>query len=143
MFSDSIRPSFCYPCPVNSIWSVRLRDLFWPPQSSADSAIELHDRRYWRLLWAFAALILATTVVTPYLPMVDLPQHAAQVSMLRNFSHYATEYEINWFTPYVLGYGISYGLSFVFGVTCAIRVVVGLALGAFVITSAALVKEAG
>lgn len=128
---------------MNSTWRARVGELFWPSRSPTDSIAKLHDLRYWRLLWAFALLILITAIATPYLPMADLPQHAAQVGMLRHFSHYSAEYEINWFTPYLLGYGITYGLSFILGVTLAIRVVVGLALGAFVLTSAALVKEAG
>jgi hypothetical protein len=44
----------------------------------------------------------------PHPPLVDLPQHAAQIVMARDFGNqsldYANVFRINWLTPYLLGY---------------------------------------
>src|SRR5208282_118074 len=56
------------------------------------------------------ASVLATIPVwiASYPPMSDLPQHAAQVALLRNLHdpnfHFAGLFELNWFTPYLFGY---------------------------------------
>ncbi len=129
----------------------RLRTWLWPegaptPGQLTDSMSAqawLHDQRWLRLLWLFGIATVVTAVSMPYLPMADLPQHAAQVGMLRHFEHYAGEYQINWFTPYLLGYGSAYLLSWVVGVSAAIRLVVALSLAAFAITSAMLLRQVG
>ena len=50
--------------------------------------------------WAFFAF--------PYLPMVDLPQHAAQLSAwvhLKDPAYgFVDQFEVNWWTPYLLSY---------------------------------------
>lgn len=59
-------------------------------------------------------LVLMITVgfifYTPYLPMVDLPQHASQVStlddLLKGKSVWADILTLNWDTPYLAGYGL-------------------------------------
>lgn len=56
--------------------------------------------------------ILASLVfwMAPYPPMVDIPQHAGQVTLLldllRHQSPWQHEFALNLFTPYLVGYGL-------------------------------------
>src|SRR5262249_12239432 len=67
-----------------------------------------------------------------YLPMVDLPQHAAQLSEwvhLNDPSYgFADQFEINWWTPYLLSYLLARPFVFLLGVTGAIKLVVLLSV---------------
>src|SRR5580698_1531124 len=64
-----------------------------------------------------AALLLGATMVwlAPRPPMEDFPQHVAQVTLLRDLlrgtSPWSDLLRINWFTPYLLGYGATLLLS--------------------------------
>lgn len=64
--------------------------------------------RWSRLVFIFGVAISFFFVSYP--PMIDVPQHAAQVSlldaMLRGESAFADEYELNFLTPYLLGYSV-------------------------------------
>ena len=57
-------------------------------------------------LWGAGIFWLA-----PHPPMVDLPQHAAQVALLRDLlqgaSPWADFFRVNWITPYLIGYGLA------------------------------------
>jgi hypothetical protein len=65
-------------------------------------------------------------------PMVDLPQHAAQVGLFRDLHHpafrYAGDFRINWFTPYLLGYLQLFCFSSLAGPVVAAKIVVSIAL---------------
>lgn len=129
---------------MRSFWSTRpLSAWLWPPDEPGLDVCDLHDRRWMRLIWLYAFAIVAVTLAAAYLPMADLPQHSAQLGMLRHFENYAEQYELNWFTPYLLGYGFTYGLSWIVGITAAVRLMVGIALAAFPLCTALLLREAG
>lgn len=76
-----------------------------------------------------------------YPPMIDVPQHAAQVSlldsMLRGESAFAEEYELNFLTPYLLGYGTWLIASQILGLHLALSFILALA---FIGTYAAFIQ---
>jgi hypothetical protein len=96
--------------------------------------IPLDSRWLWRLtvLWGAAIFWLA-----PHPPMIDLPQHAGQIALLRDMlldqSPWSDLFRINLFTPYLLGYGLALPLSLVIPVTAALKVLLTLAYFAFVL----------
>src|SRR5690348_6105413 len=73
---------------------------------------------------ALVAIVSALAAIPVWLPafppMTDMPQHAAQVAMLREISHnafpYSDLFEINWFTPYLVGYLLVYALTGLLGI---------------------------
>lgn len=83
-------------------------------------------------LTLLAASILAVLPVwlPAYPAMADLPQHAAQVALLRDLHNphftYASLFHLNWFTPYLLGYMLVYALAPLFGIVAACKLVVSL-----------------
>ncbi|MGF6777639.1 hypothetical protein [Paraburkholderia sp. GAS334] len=83
--------------------------------------------------------------IAPRPPMGDLPQHAAQVSMLHDLvtgtSPWADLVRANFFTPYLLGYGLAFVLSFVMPVVSALKLFMMLAFYAYVAAGVALRKE--
>lgn len=82
-------------------------------------------------LWGAAIFWLA-----PHPPMIDLPQHAAQVALLRDIlqgtSPWTEFFRINWWTPYLIGYGLALPLSLVMPVAAALKLLLSLAYLAFV-----------
>ncbi|HUP45724.1 MAG TPA: hypothetical protein VM779_09455 [Thermoanaerobaculia bacterium] len=69
---------------------------------------ERRERRDWFIAYAVCAIgALLPLLVTYRLPMADLPQHAAQATILRFFDaacyDFGALFEINWTTPYLLG----------------------------------------
>jgi hypothetical protein len=65
-------------------------------------------------------------------PLVDLPQHAAQVAIARDLAgtglHYADVFRINWLTPYLFGYLITWLFALVLPIAAALKVVLSLSL---------------
>ncbi|MDQ7005790.1 MAG: hypothetical protein Q9Q40_01005 [Acidobacteriota bacterium] len=90
------------------------------------------DRGFRLALLACLAAALFPLWAVRYLPMVDLPQHAAQVAIWQAWDDpalgYAKLYEFNFFTPYLLGYSIARALAAVMGPFLAIKAVVTLAV---------------
>ena len=84
---------------------------------------------------------------SPRLPMVDLPQHAAQVVMLRDLLLSASAWtdlvEINLGTPYLAGYLLALPLTLVMPVSTALSAVLSLSLAGMIAASVALREEAG
>jgi hypothetical protein len=77
---------------------------------------------------ALAAGLLIAFSRSPYLPMVDLPQHASQLSM---WIHHADPafpeaefFEVNWHTPYLTAYALARAVAFFAGVVPAMELVV-------------------
>ena len=104
------------------------------------------DRRF--LLVALAGVLATIPVwVSTYPPMVDLPQHAAQIALLHNLHdpsfRFADLFWINWFTPYLLGYLVIYAITPVLGIVSAAKLVVSLALLGIPICTALLMFETG
>ena len=100
------------------------------------------------LLVAIVSALATIPVWLPaFPPMTDLPQHAAQVAMLREMSQPAFPYrhlfEINWFTPYLVGYLLVYAFTGILGIVVACKLVVSLALAGIPIATAVLILETG
>jgi hypothetical protein len=101
------------------------------------------------LLLIMAASLLATVPVwIPTLPpMTDLPDHAAQIALLRALRDpaftYAADLQINWLTPYWLGYVLAYVLTPLVGILAACRLILTIALAALPLTTALILDETG
>jgi hypothetical protein len=78
-------------------------------------------------------------------PMVDLPQHAAQIGLWRDLllgeSAWEEYFRINLFTPYLLGYGVALPLSFLIGISAALKLMLSAAYVAFVYLCVRLRRE--
>ena len=96
-----------------------------------------------------AALILSILPIwiVPYLPFVDLPQHAGQVAGLREYwagnELFTSRFEVNWFTPYLFGYLLLYLASSVLPMMIATKLILSLAIVAFPLVTGLLLKEIG
>jgi hypothetical protein len=88
---------------------------------------------------AFVAWGVAIFWLAPHPPMVDLPQHAAQIALLKGLvsqnSPWTNLFTVNCATPYLLGYGLALPLSFVMPVAAAMKTLLSLAYIAFVVVS--------
>jgi hypothetical protein len=85
--------------------------------------------------WVFYStfLFLSVLLVAPlwqvyYLPLSDLPDHAAQLHVILNYSQYEADYRINWFTPYLVGYLLALFFSLIFPIPIALKLALSLAL---------------
>lgn len=88
-------------------------------------------------LFSLACLLCGLPVLlSTYPPMVDVPQHAAQIMSLKamlfgdNWA-FSDLFEIKPFTPYWLGYGIAMALSVPFGIVLAVKLLVAGSLSLF------------
>jgi hypothetical protein len=74
--------------------------------------------------------------LAPHPPMADLPQHAGQIVLLRDLllgqSAWESLLRINYFTPYLIGYGLALPLTFVMPIAAALKLLLMLAFYAFV-----------
>ena len=74
---------------------------------------------------ASVVLAGATFWISPRLPMTDLAQHAAQVTLWRDLlldtSKWQSFLYINYFTPYLVGYGLALPLSLVMPVSAVLK----------------------
>ncbi|WP_042337870.1 hypothetical protein [Paraburkholderia ferrariae] len=74
--------------------------------------------------------------IAPRPGMGDLPQHAAQIAMLHDLvtgtSSWSDLVRVNYFTPYLLAYGLALALSFVMPVVASLKLVMMLAFYAYV-----------
>lgn len=81
---------------------------------------------------AFSALLLVAFFLVPYLPMVDLPQHAAQISIWLHLNDPKwaefQRFELNLRTPYLGAYALARGLASLVGVVPALKLVVWLSV---------------
>lgn len=79
--------------------------------------------------------------------MIDLPQHAAQVALLRDLllgqSPWGDLFRINLFTPYLLGYALALPLSFVMPVAAALKLLLSVAYVAYVFMCVHLRRQFG
>ncbi|HKO53408.1 MAG TPA: hypothetical protein VJV79_37120 [Polyangiaceae bacterium] len=81
---------------------------------------------------SFSALLLAAFFLVPYLPMVDMPQHAAQIAIWLHLHDPKWAefqlFELNFRTPYLGAYALARALSGLVGVVPALKVVVWLSI---------------
>lgn len=84
------------------------------------------------IFWLCCIAFTVPLWLAPHPPLVDLPQHAAQVAMLRDFAnptlHYADVFRLNWFTPYLFGYLLTWLFALVVPVVTALKVVLSLSV---------------
>lgn len=124
-----------------------------PPEDSnqTDPFPPSHRPRYRERQRAFvAAISLMATVpvwLARYPPLVDLPQHMAQIALLRNLHDpgfgFAQLFEVHWFTPYLIGYMAVYVLAPLLGLMTAGKVVLSAALAGLPVGTALLLEETG
>lgn len=100
-----------------------------------------------RLFVTVVLLSIAPLWFGQYLPMVDMPQHAAQIAALREIwagnPTFTQLFDVNWFTPYLLGYMLLYAFSTVMPVGMAGQLLVSLSLISIPLLTGALLKAAG
>ncbi len=100
-------------------------------------------------LWAlaFAAFLLGAFFAVPYLPMVDMPQHAAQISIWQRLGDprfpETQRFELNLRTPYLGAYALARALSGWLGVVSGLKVVVWLSILGHWAAFAGLVRSTG
>src|SRR5687767_8854307 len=86
------------------------------------------DRGYWIAFALCTAAAAVPFLAVRYLPMADLPEHAAQVALLTAFQdpcyRFDQLFEINWFTPYLLAYLVARAFAVVLSVHAAIKLTV-------------------
>ena len=96
---------------------------------------------------ASSALLGLAFIVFRYLPMVDLPQHAAQIGIWLHWHDQAFRaaelLELNFRTPYLLAYPIARALAGTIGVVPALQVVVWLAIVGNVLALSQLARQLG
>lgn len=72
-------------------------------------------------------------------PLSDLPQHAAQVSILRHWNDpacgYPALYEVRWLDPYGLGYALAWALAGFVSTATALRLVLSAAIVALALAT--------
>jgi hypothetical protein len=89
-------------------------------------------RRFWSTFAFCAAVALVPIWTVRYLPMVDLPQHAAQISIWKNLHDprygFADYFELHYFTPYVAAYGLARIIAEWTSVLVALKVVISLSV---------------
>ena len=87
---------------------------------------------FWLMvLWGAGIVWLA-----PHPPMIDLPQHAGQLALLKQIlsgdTRWAGLFQINPLTPYLIGFGLTLPLTFVMPIVAAMKLMLSLAYLAFV-----------
>ena len=98
-------------------------------------------------LWITVLLAGGTVWLAPHLPLADLAQHAAQVSLCHDLllgtSKWQPLVEVNYSTPYWLGFGLALLLSFVVPVSAALKIVLMLSYWGFVAGAVLLRRRLG
>lgn len=106
------------------------------------------EARWARLLFMLL-LAWGTSIVwlAPHPPMVDLPQHAGQIALLRDllfgYSPWNYMFRLNPLTPYLIGYGLALPLSMVMPIAAALKLLLSLAYLAYVFMCITLRRHFG
>jgi hypothetical protein len=103
--------------------------------------------------WLLCAVAVSSAIITwtffhfPYLPMVDMPQHAAQLSEWIHLDDpdygFAEQFELNWHTPYLLGYLLARPFVPLLGIVGALKFAVLLSVFATIWGYFALLRSVG
>lgn len=101
----------------------------------------------------FAAFALCTLAalcalwLPKYLPMTDLPQHAAQISIWKHLHEpsygFGERFELQYFTPYLLGYGLARLFAELFSILAAMKLVLTLTVLALPLALWRLLRACG
>jgi hypothetical protein len=88
------------------------------------------------LFWLVVLLATSIYWISPWLQMLDAPQHAAQVQMFLDILHHRYPWQdqmaINWFTPYWLGYALTALFAQAVSVPAALKLCLSLGWLGFV-----------
>ncbi len=99
------------------------------------------------LFWLTVVATVATIWIPHRLPMVDIPQHAAQVvawrAILEGHFAWADLVELKYLNPYLLGYGLLLPLTYIMSVTAATKFLLSASFLAFVWLCILLRRELG
>lgn len=114
------------------------------------SVCKVYDGLVRRKSWLFGMTLFAA-VLTVWIaerpPMVDLPQHLAQVvewrALIEGRFAYADLVRLNYATPYLLAYGLLLPLTYVVSATTAAKLVLSISFLAFVGLCKVLRRELG
>lgn len=87
---------------------------------------------FWLILIASGGIFW----LSPHPPMIDIPQHAGQVALildlLSNHPHWHNTFYLNYFTPYLLGYGLWALLATLMPIAIALKVLLSITFYGFV-----------
>lgn len=112
--------------------------------SARSSSLSLQNDR---LFYTAVLLSIVPLWFGAYLPMVDLPGHAAVIAALEQLSAgnptFTEVFETDWFTPYLFGYAVFYGLALLLPVTITMKLVISVSLAAIPILTGVLLRTAG
>jgi hypothetical protein len=99
---------------------------------------------------AYAVTVLAAASIfwlAARLPMVDLPQHVAQIvlwhDLLMGQSLWSELFQINIVTPYLIAYSIALALSFIVTASTAFKILLSVAYVAFIASCIQLRRDFG
>jgi hypothetical protein len=103
------------------------------------------------MFWlAFSVCAVASAfpfLVTHRLPMTDLPQHAAQLTIWQHYHDacygFDQQYELNWFTPYLIGYFIVRFFGLFLTLHAALKLTVFACILAIPLTMRMVTRRAG
>jgi hypothetical protein len=98
-------------------------------------------------LWLLFAIGLTAIWIAPRPEMTDLPQHAGQLGLLHDLalgrSPWAGEVHVNLATPYLIGYGLAFPLTFVMSAAAALKTVLSAAYAGFIAVCIGIRRELG
>lgn len=119
-----------------------------PEQAAANDKLNFLHRFTENHFFLLACLLCGLPVWLPHFPpMVDLPQHAAQISLFLNLGKpdfpFSNEFQLNLFTPYLLGYALVAAVTPLLGIVAASKLVIWLALAAFALSTRFLLRQTG
>jgi hypothetical protein len=97
----------------------------------AQMQAEPADQRRFDVAFAVCSLAaLGLLWIPKYLPLCDLPQHAAQIAIWKHIDDpaygFGDVFELQYFTPYLLGYGLARLFAELFSVLVAMKLVLTL-----------------
>jgi len=102
---------------------------------------------FWIAFGVCTFLVCLALWTVEYLPLIDLPQHAAQVSMWQRMGTPGTlesrSLELNWFTPYLLAYSLARILAVVVSVHTAFVTLATIAVVALPLSILFAVRHVG
>ncbi|NML14565.1 hypothetical protein [Azohydromonas caseinilytica] len=94
------------------------------------------------LLYFHVAVAALSLWIAQYPPLGDVPQHAAQVALaldlLQGRSHWSDIVAFNFFTPYLIGYGLMAAAAQFMSMASAVKLVLSLSVVAFFWAASAL-----
>lgn len=115
-----------------------------PGAATTGSLMSVYSDRLWLI-----ALILSIVPLwlVHYLPMVDLPGHAALMTALERLTAgdpaFTEQFRANWVTPYLLGYGLFFALSLILPIALAAKVIVSVAIFLTPLLTGIFLREIG